>query len=121
MKPGIMKLWFSRYLPMRVVPVRSMLMAAKSLPTPFGPTGAKTRLQEFSWGLQEQPNRHSQATEKLKFIAALSVSTGQQLPSPQQSARAGLEEQPDSSIGISPTCERPASITAWPFTCTVLE
>ena len=26
--PGSMKLWFSTYLPMRVVPVRSKLMAA---------------------------------------------------------------------------------------------
>lgn len=30
-RPGIMKLWLSRYLPMRVVPVRSKFMAARSL------------------------------------------------------------------------------------------
>ena len=30
MSPGIMKLWLRRYFPMRVVPVRSMLMAARS-------------------------------------------------------------------------------------------
>ncbi len=29
--PGIMKLWFRRYLPMWVVPVRSKLMADRSL------------------------------------------------------------------------------------------
>jgi len=30
-RPGNMKLWFRRYFPMRVVPVRSKLMAARSL------------------------------------------------------------------------------------------
>jgi len=90
-------------------------------PNALRPDRSEHACQEFSWGLQGQPKRHSQATKGLKLIAALSMSTGQPLPGLQQSPGAGLEEQPDSNIGVWPTCERRASTTPWPFTCTFLE